>query len=370
MKLTSVLSVLLLLVLAAAPPGQAGDLAEDWEGFTSRFLLPEGRIIDTYQKDGSHSEGQGYAMLLAAVLGDQPVFELLWEWTEATLQVRPDDALFAWNYRRNEQDVWGVVDMNNATDGDMLIAFALLIGAEKWDRPDLLNAALPIIASIRTKLVLEKDGRLLLLPGFFGFEHDNGVVLNPSYGIFAALRAFAVVDDEPFWNRLHDDTLALVREALFSQYRLPADWVIRVDGELRLPADKPPVFGYEAVRVPLYLAWSGLLEHLPRFGHYLAFTHGLGRVPAIMDLQTGAPSADEASAGVHAIFARAAEELGLEEQAALLWTEAGRKKDREAPDYYSSVLHLLAQIDVSGVPLPDRHESNAENLQKNTGESQ
>lgn len=364
MKLAAVVGITLLLSWAAVLPVAADSLVEDWQAFTARFLLPEGRIIDTYQGNASHSEGQGYAMLLAATLDDRPVFERLWHWTEATLQVRPEDALFAWSYCRDEQGDWGVADMNNATDGDMLIALALLVGAQKWNREDLLDMAVPIIGSIRARVVREEGGRLLLLPGFFGFENDEGLVLNPSYGIFPAMRAFAAVDDEQFWNRLHDHSVALVQDALFSRYRLPADWVVWTDEAVHPAADRPPVFGYEAVRVPLYLAWSGLLENLPRFGHFLAFTHGLGRVPATMDLRTGEPSPEEASAGVYAIFARAAQELGLEEQAAMLQAEAVRKRAEESLDYYSSILYLLAHIDVVVPHMLDQPKSIAEDIQE------
>jgi len=38
----------------------------------------------------SHSEGQGYGMLLAVAADDRPTFDLLWGWTRAQLMLRND----------------------------------------------------------------------------------------------------------------------------------------------------------------------------------------------------------------------------------------------------------------------------------------
>ena len=42
-----------------------------WHDYKERFLLQDGRIIDTYQHNRSHSEGQGYGMLLAIANRDR-----------------------------------------------------------------------------------------------------------------------------------------------------------------------------------------------------------------------------------------------------------------------------------------------------------
>ena len=40
-------------------------MAQDqgWSAYKSRFLMPDGRIIDTANKNVSHTEGQGFSML-------------------------------------------------------------------------------------------------------------------------------------------------------------------------------------------------------------------------------------------------------------------------------------------------------------------
>ena len=55
-----------------------------WESYKSRFMMPDGRIVDTGNGNVSHTEGQGFAMLLAVANDDRPAFDKLWQWTDKT----------------------------------------------------------------------------------------------------------------------------------------------------------------------------------------------------------------------------------------------------------------------------------------------
>src|SRR5476649_908231 len=116
-------------MVQAAPPAVGGSLhaPEFWQAYKSRFVTPAGRVVDTANKNISHSEGQGYAMLLAVAAGDRATFNLVWDWTRANLMVR-DDSLLAWRWQPDERPA--VADINNATDGDLLVAWALTEAAE------------------------------------------------------------------------------------------------------------------------------------------------------------------------------------------------------------------------------------------------
>ena len=63
------------LVPAAARGAPAADA---WPAFKARYMAPEGRIVDTGNGGISHSEGQGYGMLLAEAAGDRAAFDRLW----------------------------------------------------------------------------------------------------------------------------------------------------------------------------------------------------------------------------------------------------------------------------------------------------
>lgn len=91
-----------------------------WESYKSRFMMPDGRIVDTGNGNVSHTEGQGFAMLLAVANDDRPAFDKLWQWTDKTLRNK-DNGLFYWRYNPVAPDP--VADKNDATDGDTLIAW-------------------------------------------------------------------------------------------------------------------------------------------------------------------------------------------------------------------------------------------------------
>ncbi|SUB19146.1 Minor endoglucanase Y precursor [Pantoea agglomerans] len=63
MKRNPLWRVWLCSVLLLACSAQAS--ASGWETFKSRFVTSEGRITDTANNNVSHTEGQGYGMLLA-----------------------------------------------------------------------------------------------------------------------------------------------------------------------------------------------------------------------------------------------------------------------------------------------------------------
>ena len=58
-----------------------------------------------------------------------------------------------------------VADRNNATDGDLLIAWALMRAARTWQVGAYATAARAILAAIRSHAVVTSDRGPLLLPG-------------------------------------------------------------------------------------------------------------------------------------------------------------------------------------------------------------
>ncbi len=117
MRLKSVWSGILVCFMVMFFSAQA--MANGWDTYKSRFLQSDGRIIDTGNNNVSHTEGQGYGMLLAVAYDDRAAFDRLWKWTRTTLR-NPQNDLFYWRYIPGAQDP--VADKNNASDGDVLIA--------------------------------------------------------------------------------------------------------------------------------------------------------------------------------------------------------------------------------------------------------
>lgn len=225
-----------------------------WESYKSQFLMPDGRIVDTANSRVSHSEGQGFAMLMAVSSNDRDTFDKLWRWTQKTLQ-NGNSGLFYWRYDPSKEDP--VADKNNATDGDALIAWALIKASARWKEKQYGKEADRITHALLQGMVIDYAGYSVMLPGKDGFRHEGEVVLNPSYFIFPAWQAFAKRSHSKAWHKLSKDARRLLAGMDKQPVYLPADWVsLKADGQLLPAKGWPPRMSYDAIRVPLYLFWS------------------------------------------------------------------------------------------------------------------
>lgn len=336
----------LFTVILVFPQACKGDDGCTWEVFKGRFVSPDGRVIDRVNENLSHSEGQGLAMLLATRHNDPGTFDIVWRWTRNNIQVRKSDALFAWGWGERSPGEWGPIDLNNATDGDTLIALALFEGAVCWKKDEYRRYALEIIKSIQQHLVVERSGRLFLLPGYYGFVKDNGLILNPSYIISPAYTIFAKYHKPEFWRKLRTDSMDILSKCAFTRLELPADWVYWGPEGPSVYTDKNQVFGFEAIRVLLYLAWDHNIKALSKIGKMLDLVDGLGFIPRNVNLALNTVSLDEAPAGFYAVFARVAAEIGEKDKSRAFWKKALERLTLEKNNYYSYVLCLLSKIDL------------------------
>ncbi|MEW6602403.1 MAG: glycosyl hydrolase family 8 [Nitrospirota bacterium] len=318
-----------------------------WKAFRDHFISPDGRVIDYVNGRITTSEGQSYAMLVALSVDDRQAFDIIWTWTKNNLQVRSVDSLLAWKWGERLPGTWDIIDLNNAADADILTAIALLDAAEKWKDGSYRTEAVSIMKGIRNKLIIEKWDRLFLLPGYFGFTPDTGPVINPSYLIIPSFKKFAAQGQKEFWDRLYADSLFVLYHSTFGKYNLPADWITWNQAGPRIDTEKGAVFGYEAIRVVLYLSWDRNLKVLKGLGPYLDFIEQIGYMPSAVNLSEDTISLHEASGGFYAVMARAAMELGRKEQYASLRAKAGEKISYEKDDYYSNILYLLSDIRVN-----------------------
>ena len=336
----------IVALLSLSTPAAAADLLgqQAWVQYAQRFLLPEGRLRDDHAGDHSHSEGQGTALLLAERYGDQARFATIWQWTHANLAVR-GDALLAWRWDASAGD--HVPDRNNATDGDLLVAWALAEAAQRWNVADYRTAAIAIARTLRTKLLRTTPLGPVLLPGEHGFESAAGIVVNLSYAILPAYRTLATVDPDPAWTQLTEAHLRLVERAGFGRFMLPPDWLFVPKGwdpanntpPLAPWQSRPARFGYDAIRVPLYLAWGGADgQLLGPFLKFWGFFEPLPFHPAWTDLSEDAVPLSDMPPGFRSI-----QKLAEAAQAGPAGGPApGLSQDEN--NYYSASLTLLAQL--------------------------
>lgn len=304
-------------------------LDADWVLFKSRFVQADGRVVAGSTTDISHSEGQGVTMFLAVRYGDREAFQSVWRWTREKLQVR-DDKLLVWRWTPGT----AVTDINNATDGDIFVAWALLRSYRKWGDPAELTSALDILRSIRERALRVTSRGTLLVPGLVGFDQDEGLMLNLSYWVFPAIAEFAQVDHTAQWNAVRDSGLRLLEEGRFGRWGLPVDWMYL--GKPLKPAGKAR-FSYDAVRIPLYLAWARLDTEStaePFKAFWLHFK-GAQFLPAWTDVRDDSIDSYNASVGIQAIS-----QLLLRNASApdLSWPPLDERQD-----YYSAILLLLTK---------------------------
>lgn len=225
-----------------------------WESYKARFLMPDGRIVDTGNKSISHTEGQGYAMLMAVASNDKTAFDSMWNWTNKNLKDK-DNGLFYWRYNPVEADP--ITDKNNASDGDVLMAWALLKAGQRWNVPAYLSASDAITQAVLKHTVISFAGYRVMLPGAKGFNLNSYVNLNPSYFIFPAWQDFANRSHLVAWRELIKDGQTLLGKMGWGKANLPTDWVaLSADGKLNPAKEWPPRMSYDAIRIPLYVGWQ------------------------------------------------------------------------------------------------------------------
>lgn len=290
-----------LLFLFLQLPGIAYSQQAGWSSFTQNFVSSEGRIIDDGNNGVSHSEGQGYGLILAEANGDRKAFDRIWKWTQNNLRQRSDH-LFAWRWKPAGSG-GSVVDKNNATDGDLLIAWGLARAAAAWGNSEYRSSAREIAQDIRRTLIRPSRYGPILLPGGQGFEKPEGVVVNLSYWVFPAFRALAKIDPSSDWLHLEHSGLSLVEVARFSPLKLPPDWLLIGKSSLGIAKGFEPVYGYNAVRIPLYLVWAGIRTSKYYTG-FREISRSLtnGSPPLKVFLPSGKTDSKPALSGMDAIY--------------------------------------------------------------------
>jgi endoglucanase len=314
-----------------------GHVADGWRTFKSRFLAQDGRIVDNGNGDVSHSEGQGWGLLFSVAAEDQASFDLILRWTKRALR-RPNDALHAWRYVPAGGP--SVPDPNNAVDGDMFIATALIRAGRLWRRPDHISAGAAIGRDILRLLVRQVGPFTVLLPGVSGFETAEAVTVNPSYYAFPMMAEIGGIVPSQKWRRLQSDGQSLIDRGRFGHWALPPDWlrIGKVDGALSLAPAWQPRFSFDAIRVPLWWTWQGLplgpgIQSIDSFWSESSSQ----TVPAWVDLDTGAVAPYAATAGTQAIMRLVRLAFGGAQK-----TTAYEVAD--AKNYYDAALILLAGI--------------------------
>ncbi|WP_292022703.1 glycosyl hydrolase family 8 [Maritimibacter sp. UBA3975] len=234
-----------------------------WSDWKARFLEANGRVVDSLQGNASHSEGQGYGLLLAQAFGDRDAFDAIESWTRGHLLIR-DDTLMAWRWRPEEADPATADnrDWHTATDGDLFRAWGLL-RADTFSGWGDYGAEVRRIAEALAALCLKPDprapGEVVLTPGAEALGTPDRVLFNPSYVMPRALRELGAYSGVTELIRAADHGETILAE--LAATGLVPDWSMITPTGFAQPEGFGTNHGYDAIRVALYLHWSGQKTH-------------------------------------------------------------------------------------------------------------
>ncbi|MFD2192355.1 cellulose synthase complex periplasmic endoglucanase BcsZ [Pistricoccus aurantiacus] len=286
-----VVMVVALLLLLTVPA--MGDDWPAWEDYKAVLISDDGRVIDgSDERLITTSEGQSYALFFALVANDRDSFARILDWTQNNLAQGDLGAVLpAWLWGHDkEDDRWGVLDANSASDADLWLAYTLLEAGRLWQRRDYQVLGTRLAQRIVAEEVHDLPGfGPVVLPGNTGFVQDALWRVNPSYlppQLLARLSALG-----PPWPAIAGQAPSLLKET--APQGLAPDWAAwHKDNGWQ--AD--PVHGdegdYDAIRVYLWLGMlapdaphrQALLDH---FAPMATLTERLGTPPERVNAQSG-----------------------------------------------------------------------------------
>jgi endoglucanase len=323
-------------VVEASPEAEAVDAAVD---FLDRYVRSDGRVVRTDQGGDTVSEGQAYAMLLAAAVGDEERFRSVWAWTRANLW--RDDGLFAWRWADGS-----VVDNASAADADLLVAGALAIAGRRFGDPGLLDAARATSAAILAEETFAAGQARVLAAGPWAVGER---VVNPSYLVVNVMSHLWWLGARE-WAPVAATARSMLDELTARAPHLPPDWATVAADDAGVapassPSGEPPRYGYDAVRVVVQLAvdcnvtGQGIAARPWPFLGDQAEDGGLAVAYSL--------SGDVLDAASHpvawAAAAASAAAAGDEDASESLLDEADARDD-EHPSYYGAAWVALARV--------------------------
>jgi endoglucanase len=218
----------------------------------------DGYRVQCEGKDETRVEAIGFGMLLTAYFADKDKFDGLYNFYK-TKRTANANTMMAWNVSCNS-----INDPGSATDGDIDVAFALIVAHHQWGG-NYLDESKEVIQVIKNSVVISCDNLLALAPGYSKESDTGGMwggcdLTDIQYYTPAFFRIFAEVSGDNDWNKLADDTYTILHAAAHPKTGLVPDWQ-SVSGKPGGNSQRVPFFRYDACRVPWRMAldylWNG-----------------------------------------------------------------------------------------------------------------
>ena len=224
------------------------------------------------------SEAHGYGMLIAAIMaGHDPDAKVIFDGLYRYFRDHPSAAspdLMAWYQASSCADDQG---QDSASDGDLDIAFALLLADKQWGSCagiDYRGAALEVIAAIGDHELDESHGYVLLGDWATADDPDGYHDATRSSDLLSDhFHSFALASGDPAWTDLRDSTYTLIAalqtNAAPNTGLLPDFIVSPLVAPMPAPADfledvSDGSYAYNACRDPWRIATDFLVAGDPR----------------------------------------------------------------------------------------------------------
>ncbi|HET9720227.1 MAG TPA: glycosyl hydrolase family 8 [Solirubrobacteraceae bacterium] len=310
------------------------------EAFLATYANPDGRVVRIDQGGDTVSEGQAYGMLIAAAIGDRKRFTEIWNWTRTHLQDR--SGLFAFHWQNGH-----VVDAQPATDADLDIARALLVGACRFGDPSLRTEAVRVGRAILAHEVARAGSLQVLIAGPWA-NHGANLVFNPSYVDPTTLNALAKASGDRRFSTVAADGTQLVNELTRP---LPPDWAI-VDTKTGQPApvsgasstNGPGMFTYDAPRTLVRFAEAPVASQTAAVARAWSVFSATPAADIVTEHQlSGQPAGSDKNPVTLAGVAGAAKAAGASSAVGGLLNEA-QTWNAQHPTYYGSAWVALGRL--------------------------
>jgi endo-1,4-beta-D-glucanase Y len=350
----------------AKPAGATGKfLVDAYLRWKSTFVTGTGSSTRVQRPENGNdtvSEGIGYGMLIAVIMGDRTLFDGLWGY----YQGNSVGGLMTWCI----QNGGGSCNPNgggSATDADEDVAYALIQAGKQWPTGTYGAQAAPLIGQIWSGDI---DATALLPKGGSNYSDVNTRPTNPSYFAPAYYRIFALIDTAAGhnWtgvaNKVYTALNATNNSGLWPAWCKTNCTAVGTNGG---PDDM--IYQYDAHRIPWRLSldacWNGnasaksLLSANTSFFVGKSATAGLGSVSDIYTLG-GTPNGDAktnsmsavASAGAGAMANPTAANQDFLNRAYRFVLDANYTSDPAARmtayTYFNATVGLLGALTMSG----------------------
>lgn len=312
-----------------------------WSEYKNLFIAEDGRVIDKVNNNITHSESIGYAMYLSIKNNDLETFKKIHSWYKNNL-TKNKFGLISWKWGQSEDASWKTLDFNNASDGDLWIAYDNLLMYEKTQEARYKDDALLLMKNIKKHLIINHRDSLYLLPGKIGFNTEKDFQINLSYYLFFIFDKFTQYDDDSVWINLKKDGLLLMENSRFSSLNLHADWININKNTLEITTWKNNSFAYDALRVPLNILLSDIKNKdqlLQPYKNYVNAMKTTQNVYGVVNLKDGSIQLNNYSYAHLSVYNMIDKHFnGHSSFSQKINTLKGKRKN----DYYSYSIHLLS----------------------------